>query len=71
VLRWTPAHPPPARPVRHAGTLTLRLPPGYHLLDEVLARIRTLTAEFAAPSPTVDHIVDEITRARRPFSNTL
>jgi hypothetical protein len=34
----------PARLVRHAGTLTLRLPPGYTLLDEVLARIRALPA---------------------------
>jgi hypothetical protein len=34
----------PARLVRHAGTLTLRLPPGHHLLAEVLARIRTLPA---------------------------
>jgi hypothetical protein len=34
----------PARLVRHAGTLTLRLPPGYHLLDEVLTRIRALPA---------------------------
>jgi hypothetical protein len=32
----------PARLVRHAGTLTLRLPPGYELLEEVLARIRAL-----------------------------
>ena len=32
----------PARLVRHAGTLTLRLLPGYTLLDEVLARIRAL-----------------------------
>jgi hypothetical protein len=32
----------PARLVRHAGTLTLRPPPGHHLLDEVLARIRAL-----------------------------
>ena len=32
----------PARPIRHAGTLTLRLPPGYGLLAEVLARIRAL-----------------------------
>ena len=32
----------PARLVHHAGTLTLRLPPGYTLLDEVLARIRAL-----------------------------
>ena len=32
----------PARLVRHAGTLTLRLPPGHHLLVEVLARIRAL-----------------------------
>jgi hypothetical protein len=32
----------PARLVRHAGTLTVRLPPGYTLLDEVLARIRAL-----------------------------
>jgi len=34
----------PARLVRHAGTLTLRLPPGYDLLAEVLARIRALPA---------------------------
>ena len=34
----------PARLVRHAGALTLRLPPGYELLDEVLARIRALPA---------------------------
>ena len=32
----------PARLVRHSGALTLRLPPGHHLLDEVLARIRAL-----------------------------
>ena len=32
----------PARLVRHAGTLTLRLPPDHHLLAEVLARIRAL-----------------------------
>jgi hypothetical protein len=34
----------PARLVRHAGTLTLRPPPGHHLLAEVLARIRALPA---------------------------
>jgi hypothetical protein len=32
----------PGRLVRHADTLTLRLPPGHQLLDEVLARIRAL-----------------------------
>ena len=32
----------PARLVDHAGTLTLRLPPGHHLLEEVLTRIRAL-----------------------------
>jgi hypothetical protein len=32
----------PARLVRHAGALDLRLPPGHHLLEEVLARIRAL-----------------------------
>jgi hypothetical protein len=32
----------PARLIRHAGRLTLRLPPGDHLLAEVLARIRAL-----------------------------
>ena len=32
----------PARPVHHAGALTLRLPPGYPLLEAVLARIRAL-----------------------------
>ena len=34
----------PARLVRHAGALILRLPPGYDLLAEVLARIRALPA---------------------------
>jgi Transposase DDE domain group 1 len=34
----------PARLVRHAGTLILRLPPGHHLLAEVLTRIRKLPA---------------------------
>ncbi len=34
----------PARLVRHAGMLTLRLPPGHHLLELVLARIRHLPA---------------------------
>jgi hypothetical protein len=32
----------PARLVRHAGQLILRLPPGYGLLAEVLARLRAL-----------------------------
>ena len=32
----------PGRLVHHAGTLTLRLPPGHHLLAEVLARLRAL-----------------------------
>jgi hypothetical protein len=32
----------PARLVRHAGQLILRLPPGYQLLTEILARIRAL-----------------------------
>jgi hypothetical protein len=32
----------PARLVAHAGALTLRLPPGEHLLAQVLARIRAL-----------------------------
>jgi hypothetical protein len=34
----------PARLIRHAGALILRLPPGYHLLELVLARIRALPA---------------------------
>jgi hypothetical protein len=34
----------PARLVRHAGVITLRLPPGHHLLAEVLARLRALPA---------------------------
>ena len=34
----------PGRLVRHAGQLTLRLPPGHGLLSEVLARLRTLPA---------------------------
>jgi hypothetical protein len=32
----------PARLIRHAGALTLRLPPGHDLLEEVLSRIRVL-----------------------------
>jgi hypothetical protein len=32
----------PARLVRHAGALDLRLPPGYPLLEKVLARLRAL-----------------------------
>jgi hypothetical protein len=32
----------PARLAHHAGALTLRLPPGYPLLEAVLARIRAL-----------------------------
>jgi hypothetical protein len=32
----------PARLVHHAGQLTLRLPPGQHLLAQVLARLRQL-----------------------------
>jgi Transposase DDE domain group 1 len=32
----------PARLVRHAGALDLRLPPGYPLLEMVLARLRAL-----------------------------
>jgi DDE family transposase len=32
----------PARLVHHAGQFTLRLPPGYQLLAEVLTRIRAL-----------------------------
>jgi hypothetical protein len=34
----------PARLIRHAGALILRLPPSYELLDEVLTRIRALPA---------------------------
>ena len=34
----------PARLVRHAGTLILRLPPGHGLLAEILARLRGLPA---------------------------
>lgn len=32
----------PARLVRHAGQLLLRLPPGHGLLAEILARLRAL-----------------------------
>jgi len=32
----------PGRLIRHARGLTLRLPPGHHLLAEVLARLRAL-----------------------------
>ena|SRR5487761_28410 len=47
----------PARLVRHAGQLTLRLPPGHHLLAEVLARLpasparNVLTNRPAKPQP--------------------
>jgi hypothetical protein len=34
----------PGRLIRHARHLTLRLPPGYGLLPEVLARLRDLPA---------------------------
>jgi hypothetical protein len=34
----------PARLVRHASQLVLRLPPGHGLLAEVLARLRALPA---------------------------
>ena len=34
----------PARLIHHAGALTLRAPPGHHLLEEVLTRIRALPA---------------------------
>jgi hypothetical protein len=34
----------PARLVCHASALDLRLPPGYHLLNEVLALLRALPA---------------------------
>jgi Transposase DDE domain group 1 len=44
-LRWRLVR-IPARLVRHAHTLTLRLPPGQNLLAEVLARLRAL------PTPT-------------------
>jgi hypothetical protein len=36
----------PGRLVRHAGQLTLRLPPGHGLLAEVLARLRALPAIY-------------------------
>lgn len=34
----------PGRLIRHAGQLILRLPPGHHLLEEVLTRLRALPA---------------------------
>jgi len=34
----------PARLIHHAGALTLRLPPGHHLLKKVLALLRALPA---------------------------
>jgi hypothetical protein len=36
----------PARLIRHAGALDLRLPPGYPLLEKVFARLR---ARLATP----------------------
>jgi hypothetical protein len=32
----------PARLIHHAGALDLRLPPGHHLLNAVLTRLRAL-----------------------------
>jgi hypothetical protein len=40
-LRWRLVR-IPGRLLRHAGGLTLRLPPGQHLLAEILARLRAL-----------------------------
>jgi len=40
-LRWRPIA-VPGRLVRHAGQLTLRLPPRDSLLAEILARLRAL-----------------------------
>ena len=45
-----------ARLVRHAGALTLRLPPGYELLAEILTRIPpsphdVLIRPLSAPNP--------------------
>jgi Transposase DDE domain group 1 len=34
----------PARLIRHAGALNLRLPPGYPLLEKILARLRARPA---------------------------
>ena len=34
----------PGRVIRHAGALTLRLPPDHQLLDTILTRIRALPA---------------------------
>ena len=34
----------PARLIRHAGALDLRLPPGHHLLKKILARLRAVLA---------------------------
>jgi hypothetical protein len=34
----------PARLIRHASQLTLRLSPGHHLLTEILTRLRALPA---------------------------
>ena len=44
----------PGRLIRHAGQLTLRLPPGCHLLAEVLARLRALPRrpDHRPPAPT-------------------
>src|ERR1039458_2219713 len=41
----------PGRLVRHAGQLTLRLPPGDHLLAEVLARLRAPPPASRPPDP--------------------
>jgi len=40
----------PARLVRHAGALTLRLPPGHHLLEQVHARLRSPSNVLTRPN---------------------
>ena len=40
----------PGRLIRHAGRLTLHLPPGHSLLAEVLARLRALPAASWPPA---------------------
>jgi hypothetical protein len=45
----------PARLVRHAGALTLRLPPGHHLLEEVLTHPRPRRHDLTRPPRPQQH----------------
>jgi hypothetical protein len=53
----------PGRLIHHAGQLTLRLPPGHHLLPTVLSRLRTLPPPILTRPPSPDHSSEPATRS--------